>query len=391
MKPDPQTLKGTWGFPTQIRFGPGRIAQLPRACGSLGMKAPLLVTDPGLADLAMVRDAMKALEDAGLAAGLFCDVKPNPVGRNVIEGVAAFRDGGHDGVIAFGGGSALDAGKAIAFMSGQDKPIWDFEDVGDNWKAADPGAIAPIIAVPTTAGTGSEVGRASVIVNEETETKIIVFHPKMMPEIVISDPELTLGLPSKITAATGMDALAHCLEAYCAPGFHPMAEGVAVEGIRLVKEWLPRAVADGSDLAARAHMLVAASMGATAFQKGLGAIHALSHPIGALYDTHHGLTNAVVMPYVLRHNAAVIEDKMNRLSAWLGLPGGGNSAVLDWVLALRAEIGIPETLADIGVGDERIQQLSEMAAVDPTAGGNPMPVGVPELEAMFRDAIDGRL
>ncbi len=391
MTPDPQTLKGTWGFPTQIRFGPGRIAQLPRACGSLGMKSPLLVTDPGLADLAMVRDAMTGLAGAGLAAGLFSDVKPNPVGRNVSDGVAAYRDGGHDGVIAFGGGSALDAGKAIAFMSGQNKPIWDFEDVGDNWKAADPAGIAPIIAVPTTAGTGSEVGRASVILNEATETKIIVFHPKMMPEIVIADPELTLGLPAKITAATGMDALAHCLEAYCAPGFHPMAEGIAVEGIRLVKDWLPRAVADGSDLAARAHMLVAASMGATAFQKGLGAIHALSHPIGALYDTHHGLTNAVVMPYVLRHNSAAIEEKMVRLAAWLGLPGAGFTAVLEWVLALRAEIGIPETLGGLGVGDERIDQLSEMAAVDPTAGGNPVPVGAPELKAMFRDALDGRL
>ena len=391
MTPDPHTLKGTWGFPTQIRFGPGRIAQLPRACASLGMKSPLLVTDPGLADLAMVRDAMTGLEGAGLAAGLFSDVKPNPVGRNVTDGVAAYREGGHDGVIAFGGGSALDAGKAIAFMSGQNKPIWDFEDVGDNWKAADPAGIAPIIAVPTTAGTGSEVGRASVILNEATETKIIVFHPKMMPEIVISDPELTLGLPAKITAATGMDALAHCLEAYCAPGFHPMAEGIAVEGMRLVKDWLPRAVADGSDLAARAHMLVAASMGATAFQKGLGAIHALSHPIGALYDTHHGLTNAVVMPYVLRHNSAAIEDKMVRLAAWLGLPGAGFTGVLEWVLALRAEIGIPETLGDLGVGDDRIDQLSEMAAVDPTAGGNPVPVGAPELKAMFRDALDGRL
>ena len=260
-----------------------------------------------------------------------------------------------------------------------------------NWKAADPDGIAPIIAVPTTAGTGSEVGRASVILDEASETKKIIFHPKFLPGIVISDPELTVGLPAKLTAATGMDALAHCLEAYCAPGYHPMAEGIAVEGVRLVKDWLPAAVKDGQNLAARAHMLAAASMGATAFQKGLGAIHALSHPLGALYDTHHGLTNAVVMPYVLVHNRAAIADKMVRLAAWLELPNPSFEAVLDWVMALRQELAIPHSLKDLGVDDGRIDQLSEMAAVDPTAGGNPIPVGVPELKAMFRDALDGRV
>ena len=388
---DPATLTGTWSFPTEIRFGPGRIAELAGACKSLGMAKPLLVTDPGLAALPMVADAIARNESEGLATGLFSDIKANPVGANVDAGLDAYRQGGHDGVIAMGGGSGLDAGKAIAFMAGQTKPMWDFEDRGDNWKAADPDGIAPIVAVPTTAGTGSEVGRASVILDESDHTKKVIFHPRMLPGIVISDPELTLGLPAHITAATGMDALAHCLEAYCAPGYHPMAEGIAVEGMRLIKEWLPTAVADGANLEARAHMLVAASMGATAFQKGLGAIHSLSHPVGALYDTHHGLTNAVVMPYVLVFNRTAIEDRLTRLAAWLELPDPSFQSVLDWVLGLRETFEMPHTLAALGVTDERLDELSEMAAQDPTAGGNPIPVGVAEMKQMFTAAIAGRL
>ncbi len=391
MQIDPQSLTGTWSYPTQVRFGPGRIAELPRACKSLGMTRPLLVTDPGLAALPMIADAVAANDAAGLPTAVFSDVKPNPVGRNVEDGVAAYREGGHDGVIAFGGGSALDAAKAIAFMSGQNRPIWDFEDVGRNWKRADPAGIAPIVAVPTTAGTGSEVGRASVILQEETHTKRIIFHPKILPGIVISDPELTLGLPSHVTAATGMDALAHCLEAYCAPSFHPMAEGIAVEGLRLVKDWLPAAVEDGGNLAARAHMLAAASMGATAFQKGLGAIHSLSHPIGAIYDTHHGLTNAVVMPYVLAFNRPAVADKMERLAAWLGLAQPSFQAVQDWILGLRSALSIPHSLREIGVGDDRLEEIAEMAAVDPTAPTNPLPLDPKNLRAMMENALEGRV
>jgi alcohol dehydrogenase class IV len=384
-------LRGNWSYPTQIRFGAGRIAELPDACRSLGFKRPLLITDPGLAALPMTRQAIAANEAAGLPTGLFSDIKGNPVARNVEDGIAAYRAGRHDGIIAFGGGSALDAAKTVALMVGQTRPMWDFEDVGDNWQRVDPAGIVPVIAVPTTAGTGSEVGRASVITNEATHTKTIIFHPRMLPAIVISDPALTVGLPAKITAATGMDALAHCLEAYCAPGYHPMAEGIAVEGMRLVKENLPTAVRDGKNLVARANMMAAASMGATSFQKGLGAIHALSHPVGALYDAHHGLTNAVVMPYVLEFNRSAIDAKLTRLAAWLGLPKPGYQAVLDWVLALRREIGIPHTLQDIGVGSDKLDLLSEMAAVDPSAGGNPIPIGVPELRHMFIASIEGRL
>ncbi len=245
--------------------------------------------------------------------------------------------------------------------------------------------------MPTTAGTGSEVGRAAVIMNEETHTKKILFHPKMMPSIVIADPALTLGLPPHITAATGMDALAHCLEAYCVPTYHPMADGIAVEGVRLIKEWLPVAVRDGKNLTARANMMIAASMGATAFQKGLGAIHALSHPVGSLYDTHHGLTNGVVMPYVLAFNRKAIEEKMARLAAWLSLPDASFAAVMQWVLALRNEVAIPHTLRDLGVGTDRIDELAQMAAVDPTASGNPVPVDVPELKTLFVASIEGRL
>lgn len=387
---DPTTLSGNWNFPTAMRFGPGRIKELPEACKSLGMRKPLLVTDSGLAKLPMVSDAIAANEAAGIPTGLFSDIKPNPVGKNLDDGLVAYREGGHDSVIAWGGGSGLDAAKTIAFMSGQTKSVWDFEDRGDNWMAADPDGIAPIIAVPTTAGTGSEVGRASALLDESDHTKKIIFHPKMMPSIVISDPELTVGLPAHITAATGMDALAHCLEAYCAPSYHPLAEGVAVEGLRLVKEWLPKAVAEGTDIEARAHMLVAASMGATAFQKGLGAIHSLSHPVGSIYDTHHGLTNAVVMPYVLNFNRSAIEDKLTRLAAWLGLPNPSFQAVMDWILALRTEFKIPHTLKDLGVEESRLDELSQMAAIDPTAGGNPIPVGAAEMKIMFVAALEGR-
>ncbi len=391
MTTDPASLRGNWNYPTQMIFGPGAIAKLARACSSLGMSRPLIVTDPGLAKLPMIEAALAANEAAGLPTGLFSEVKPNPVGRNVEDGVAAFKAGGHDGVIAWGGGSGLDAGKAIAFMAGQTKPIWDFEDVGDNWKAADADAIAPIVAVPTTAGTGSEVGRASVILQEETETKRIIFHPKFLPGIVISDPELTVGLPPHITAATGMDALAHCFEAYCAPGYHPMADGIAVEGMRLVKDWLPLAVKDGTDIEARANMLAAASMGATAFQKGLGAIHSLSHPIGALYDTHHGLTNAVVMPYVMAFNRPAIEARMGRLAAWLGLADHSYGAVLAWVLALREEVAIPHSLAGLGLDDARAEQICAMAAVDPTAPTNPVPLTPENLRSLFDSALAGEI
>ncbi|WP_119462286.1 iron-containing alcohol dehydrogenase [Rhodospirillaceae bacterium SYSU D60014] len=384
-------LRGNWNYPTAMRFGPGRIAELPDACKAAGMGRPLLVTDPGLANLQMVKDAIARNEAAGIPTGLFAEVKGNPIGKNVEDGLEVYRAGGHDGVIAFGGGSALDAAKAVALMAGQTRPIWDFEDVGDNWMRVDPDGVAPVIAVPTTAGTGSEVGRASVITNEATHVKKIIFHPKMLPVIVISDPELTVGLPPHVTAATGMDALAHCLEAYCAPGYHPMADGIAVEGMRLVKEWLPVAVKDGKNVAARAHMMAAASMGATAFQKGLGAIHALSHPVGAVYDTHHGLTNAVFMPYVLAFNRKAIEPKMTRLAAWLGLPDPSYQSVMDWVLALRKDLGIPHTLKDLGVGNDRLDELSAMAADDPSAGGNPVPIGAPELKQMFVASLEGRL
>ncbi|MEX2201214.1 MAG: iron-containing alcohol dehydrogenase [Dongiaceae bacterium] len=391
MSNDAAVLRGNWGYPTKMRFGVGRISELPEACKELGFKRPLLATDPGLAKLPMVQDAIARNEAAGIPTGLFADIKSNPVSKNVADGLKVFRDGKHDGIIAFGGGSALDAAKTIALMAGQTRPMWDFEDIGDNWTRADPAGIVPSIAIPTTSGTGSEVGRASVITNEETHTKKIIFHPMMLPSIVISDPALTAGLPAHITAATGMDALAHCIEAFCVPSYHPMADGIAVEGARLVKEWLPTAVKDGKNLAARAHMMAAATMGATAFQKGLGAIHALSHPVGAVYDTHHGLTNAVVMPYVLAFNRKAIDEKMTRLAAYIGLPKPSFQSVMDWVLALRKEIGIPNTLADLGVGTDRLDMLSEMAAVDPTAGGNPVPVGVPELKQLFIVSIEGRL
>ena len=362
-----------WSYPTAVRFGAGRIKELAEACRAAGISRPLLVTDAGLAKLPITAQAMDLLKSAGLPVALFADVQSNPVESNVESGVAVFRAGKHDGVVAFGGGSGLDTGKVIAFMAGQSRPLWDFEDIGDWWTRAQPDKIAPVVAVPTTAGTGSEVGRAGIITQESTHTKKVIFHPKMMPRVVISDPELTTGMPPSITMGTGMDALAHCLEAYCAPSYHPMAEGIAVEGMRLIFVNLPRVVANGKDLEARAHMMSAAAMGATAFQKGLGAIHALSHPIGALYNTHHGTTNGVFMPYALVFNRAAIEAKIDRLSGFLGIPDGFNG-FLNAVLDLRKKTGVPHDLKALGVDDRKADTIVEMSLVDPTASGNPVPL-----------------
>jgi len=388
LQPDIATLSTTWNYPTKVVYGAGSLTKVARACDQAGIARPLVVTDPGLAALPVTEALGSILREAGREAGLFTDVRPNPVAANVEAGVSALRQGGHDGVVALGGGSALDCGKVIAFMAGQDRSLWDFEDVGDWWTRANADGIAPIVAIPTTAGTGSEVGRAGVITDEATHTKKVIFHPRMMPSTAILDPELTIGLPKTLTAATGMDALAHCLEAYCAPSWHPMAEGIAVEGIRLVKEALPRAFVHGADLEARGMMLAAAAMGATAFQKGLGAIHSLSHPIGALYDTHHGLTNAVVMPYVLVYNRRQIEPKIERLAAWLGIAGGFRG-FLDWILALRAELEVPHTLHDLGVPTDRFDTLAAMAVADPTAGGNPEPLDRAGANRLLAESYSG--
>ncbi len=388
---DVTALRGNWNFPTAIRFGVGRIAELPDACRNVGMRRPLLVTDPGLAALPMIRQALDACRADGLACELFSDVRGNPVEANVIAGVEAYRRGKHDGVIAFGGGSALDAGKAVALMVGQTRPLWDFEDREDWYTRVNVAGMAPVVAVPTTSGTGSEVGRASVITDLRDHTKKIIFHPRMMPALVVADPQLTAGLPPAMTAAVGMDALSHNLEAWCSPSYHPLAQGVALEGMRLIKEWLPAACTDGGNLEARAHMMIASSMGATAFQKGLGAMHSMSHPCGALLDTHHGLTNAVVMPYVLAFNRPAIEEKLAALARYLDLPGQNATAVLDWVLALREQIGIPHTLAELGVTADQVPTLAPMAEVDPSSGGNPVPLTVENLSELYRCAIEGRL
>lgn len=384
-------LRGNWNYPTLVRFGPGRIAELPDACKSLGMKRPLLVTDAALAKLPMIDDAVARCRAAGLGCEVFSDVQANPVESNVTNGVGAYRRGSHDGVIAFGGGSALDTGKAVALMVGQTRPIWDFEDREDWFTRVNVAGMAPTVAVPTTSGTGSEVGRASVITDVRDHIKKIIFHPNMLPSIVIADPELTLGLPAKVTAAVGMDALSHNLEAYCSPSYHPLAEGIAIEGIRLIRDWLPTAVKDGSDIEARSNMMAASLMGATAFQKGLGAMHSLSHPCSANLNTHHGLTNAVVMPYVLSWNRPALSEKMQRLAAYLNLPQQSFNGVLDWILELRNTIEVPDTLAELGVLPEHAQAFAQQAFDDPSTGGNPIPVSVADFAQLYRNCIEGKL
>ncbi len=379
-------LVANWSYPTSIRFGAGRIREIADACARAGIQRPLLVTDRGLAGMDITARTLSFLEEAGLGRAIFADVDANPDDRNVAEGMRVYREGGFDGVVAFGGGSGLDLAKVLAFMAGQTRPLWDFEDIGDWWTRANPDGIHPIVAVPTTAGTGSEVGRASVITNTAIHEKKIIFHPKMLPSVVICDPELTVGMPKAITAGTGVDAFAHCVEAYCSPHYHPMSQGIALEGMRLIKRYLPRAYADGKDIEARAHMMSAAAMGATAFQKGLGAIHALSHPIGAVHHTHHGTTNAVCMPAVLQFNRPAIEGVIAEAAAYLGIEGGfdGFAAFVD---QFNAGLGIPRSLTALGVRDPDLDALTRSALQDPSVGGNPVPMTYENTLKLFETIL----
>ena len=381
------SVSAAWSFPTTLRLAAGCVAELAETCQHYGIDRPLIVTDPGFAELRAF-DAVQSSFDHPVP--VFCSIRSNPVGANIDDGVEAFRSGGHDGVIAVGGGSALDCGKLIAFHAGQTRPLWDFEDIGDRWTRADAQAIAPVIAVPTTAGTGSEVGRAGVVIDEDAQRKVIIFHPKMMPIAVLSDPELTVGLPVDLTVGTGMDALAHSLEALCAPSYHPMAHGIGLEGCRLVLEHLPRVVRDPGDLESRTHMMAAAAMGAVAFQKGLGGMHALAHPIGAVFDTHHGMTNAVLMPYVLAANRPAIDETITRLAAYLDVPGG-TDGFIDHIVSLRGDLGVPHRLTDLGVDAGRVGEIAAAATVDPSAGGNPVPFTEAFAADVFVNACTGTL
>lgn len=382
------SLQARWSFPTEIRFGAGRIRELPAACSEHGMRRPLIAMDPGLTQLEMAQEIQASMEEAKLPHAVFSGMQGNPVLADLEAGVQAFRTGGHDGVVAIGGGSAMDVGKLIAFMKGQIRPVWDFEDREDWWRRADGDAIAPVITVPTTAGTGSEVGRAGVLTDERDHTKKIIFHPGMMPRCVIADPRLTLALPAKITAATGMDALSHNLEAYCSRVFHPMAEGMALEGIRLIHDWLEQAVREGGDIEARAFMMAASSMGAVAFQKGLGAMHGMSHPCSSLFGTHHGETNGVVMPYVLVWNRSAISDRINALSGYMRLKGGFDG-FLQWILQLRETIGIPHDLGRLGVEPDAVDTMARMAEIDPASATNPVPVDRDAFRRLYERALAG--
>ncbi len=384
-------LRGNWHYPTEVLFGAGRLAELADAAKQMGMQKPLFVTDVGLANLDFVKNALAGLSSGGVEAALFSAVQPNPTGQNVVDGVNAYHQGRHDGVITLGGGSALDVGKAVALMVGQSLPLWAFEDVGDNWQQVNTQGMAPVIAIPSTAGTGSEVGRSSVIIHEEQCLKKIIFHPKMLPALVIADPEITLGLSAHITAATGVDAFVHNLEAFCAPGYHPMAEGIAVEGMRLIKDNLPLAFHQGNNLIARSHLMVASSMGATAFQKGLGGVHALAHPLGALYNAHHGLLNAIILPYVLQRNMPMIASKLTYLARVLELEQQTADGFMAWLLAFLRELQIPQDLKSIGIDEAQAVRVGQMAVQDAAAGGNPIALTAEDYEALFLTAVRGTL
>lgn len=390
-----EDMQANWNYPTAIHFGAGKISQLAATCKELQINHPLLVTDQGLVEQSFIKDILQANEVAGVKTAVYSGVKPNPTGANIEQGVAVYKKGNHDGVIAIGGGSALDAGKAIALMINQNYSLWDFEDVGDHWKRVNPDGMAPVIAIPTTAGTGSEVGRASVIIDENTASKKIIFHPNMMPDVVIEDPVLTQGLPAHLTAATGIDAFVHNLEAYCASAYHPMADGIALQGMRLIKEWLPVAFKNGNDLVARSHMLIASSMGATAFQKGLGAIHALAHPLGAVFDKHHGLLNAILMPYVLIKNKPAIEEKINHIARYLELDDVSFAGFMDWLMKFRQNLNIPNDLAAIGITLDiamtKKDLIAHLAVQDACAAGNPIQFSKEQYSEIFQCATHGSL
>jgi len=377
-----------WNYPTPIWFGINRIKEVQIACDNLNIKNPLIVTDPGILKTSIIAKVINSLSNEG---NVYSDVQGNPTGENITNGVNVFKKGNHDGVIAVGGGSGMDVGKGIAFMAGQSRPIWDFEDIGDYWTRANSDKIYPVIAIPTTAGTGSETGRAGVFTNEETHEKKIIFHPKMMPAIVILDPDLTIELPPSLTAFTGMDVLAHCLEAYSSNFFHPLSQGIALEGIFIVKNYLVRAYKNGEDMEARAHMLAGSSMGSTAFQKGLGAIHSLSHPVGAIYNSHHGLTNAVFMPYVLERNREAIEEKIIRIAKYLSLENSTFEGFIKWILELRKELQIPHTLKELINDDSKLEKMSELALKDPSTGGNPIPLSQKDFLELYKNSYDGKL
>ena len=388
MNPLPTT---NWNYPTTVWFGHGRVSDIVTACEQMGMTHPLIVTDRALVQLPIMAHLLAPLQDQGIPYSLYSDVQPNPTGDNVAGGVAVYRAEGCDGVIAFGGGSALDAGKTIAFMSGQTRPLWDFEDIGDNWTHADADGIAGTIAIPTTAGTGSEVGRATVITHSENHAKKIIFHPEMMPRLVILDPDLTYDLPRHITAWTGIDALVHAIEAYLAPGFHPMADGIAMEAIRMIRTHLPTAYAQPHDPQARSQMLVAAMMGATAFQKGLGSVHSLAHTLGGLYDMPHGLANSIILPYALRQNTPAIDARMETLCSFLGIPNPSTDSFISWVLELRASLAIPHTLTEADIPYERIPEIGQIAHQDPSTGTNARPMTPKDFEALFTMCCQGEV
>lgn len=393
-----------WGYPNTVWFGNGRIQDLSKACKILDIKKPLFVSDKDLAKTKMVEKTLEINKRANLPTVVFSDLKGNPLGSNVKKGVDAFKSGNHDGVIAFGGGSSLDVGKSIVLQAALNRPLWDCADGGSFWnendylesmaknKVSNPDNIKPIIAIPTTAGTGSETSRAAAIINDETKVKKIVFHPRMLPTLTILDPELTVGMPAFLTAATGMDAFAHNLEAYCAPGYHPMADGIALEGMSLIKKWLEVAVNEGENLEARGHMITSSSMGATAFQKGLGAIHSLSHPVNAVFNVHHGLSNGIFMPYVLTFNRPTIENKISKLNEYLGLNKNSFNSFVDWVLDLRDKIKIPHTLSESAkLTDKDIEKLSPMALDDPCTPGNPKKPTLDDMVSMYEHSIKGKL
>lgn len=388
---DSAQLKGNWNYPTTIKFGHRRSFELGASCIELNIKKPLLVTDHGLVNNIFIQELVQSVKDSGISCEVFSKVKSNPTGFNISSGLEFYKDGNFDGVIAVGGGSALDAGKTIALMSGQNKSLWDFEDKGDNWKAINPAGMAPVIAVPTTAGTGSEVGRAAVIVDEDAHTKKIIFHPDMMPKIVIADPGLTIGLPDAITAATGIDAFVHNLEAYCCPAYHPLADGIAIEGMRLIKQWLPLAYNQGSDIIARSHMLMASTMGATAFQKGLGAVHALAHPLGALYDKHHGLLNAILLPYVLVANKSAIKKKLSHVCQCLDLRDYSFDGFLQWILEFRKVLRIPHSLQAIDINSDKSDLIGKLAYSDAAASGNPILFTPQHYSEIFNNAVTGKI
>ncbi len=385
---DPTMLTShDWGFPVPIAYGPGRLTEIGQRCVAMGIRNPLIVTDHGSRNLEFISRLQTFLAAAGLTSALFCEISPNPIDSEISFGRAAFRNGTHDAIIAIGGGSAMDGGKAICLTANNSIDLWDFEFEQPAPKIASKNAFPKLITIPTTAGTGAETESTGMVTHSVKAMKFCVWHPDLKPSLALLDPELTVGLPANMTAWTGADALVHAIEAFLVPGFNPLCDGLALEALSLISTWLPVVVAEPQNITARGGMHVGSCLAGISFLKGLGLVHAISHMIGAEFNTHHGLTNAIILPVVLRFNLPGMQDKVRRMAEAMGMSDHSIDGFITAVEAMLDEIKIPKSLGEIGVPIDCAARIATKALKDSAARTNPRSATLAEVQALTQTAI----